>query len=205
MPHVDEMISSDVESEFGDSTIVDDPVLPPAPTTSIQEIPTTNYATVNESQLGRAFHLKLDYSVFVGEPIVDAMLNDMDDDELFGRHMRTVNASATQSFNGAFTTGGIAPQVNPNSLDPITVVTQGQQVEPQQYTKQYLLEVSKYLGYRPTDVVLQTLNNTTQLGTTVVTTYPMKRHFKARYPQRPSQNDQASHLLFSTLSPDKQK
>jgi len=39
----------------------------------------------------------------------------------------------------------------------------------------------KYLGYRPLEVVKNTLKNTTQLAKTSIT-YPLQRHFKARNP-----------------------
>jgi hypothetical protein len=69
--------------------------------------------------------------------------------------------------------GGILPE----STEPI-LVTHSPQVEPQRYTRSYLQEISKYLGYRPPEVVLHTLNNTTQLGTTSFITFPMRRHLK---------------------------
>jgi hypothetical protein len=130
---------------------------------------------------GNAFHLTFDFRIFLREHEVDAFLETLTDDELFGRTLRCNAALATPDpFNagGVPHLGGVVPE----SDEPV-MVTHSSHVEPQRYTKAFLQEATKYLGYRPLEVVMHTLNNTTQLGTTSYLTFPMRRHFKPRNPQ----------------------
>ena len=131
---------------------------------------------------GHAFHLMLDHAYCLCTHQVDSFLAELSKDELFGRNLRCQVNSGTQDA----TTAGHFPLTGslvPESDEPLIEFTHSMQMEPRWYTRNYLLEISKYLGYRPPEVVMHTLHNTTQLGTTAYVTFPMRRHFKPRNPQ----------------------
>ena len=100
------------------------------------------------NRLGRAFHLSADKNTFIREGQVYDLLEELDDRELLGYN---------EPFDSlAFTFDSIQNDLRGYSMRTLPTMADAEKIQP-------------YLGYRPLNVIRQTLANTTQLASQFVT------------------------------------